>query len=333
MANYETSQPAKRTGWLWVIILALLAFAGGLIGSNWFEAQVRSRLPWAQQLPGGLTVSNPELTRITTLEEQVQTLTARVAALEQRPGDPALAARVAALEAGRVATPTLQGPAPDVIGPAPSVVEPELTGRVSALETKVGALELSKDAAQGQLQALDQRMIGLTQAATQQSGAAAEAVQAAKRAVAVLGVRRALEQGQPLTLPLAALVPTLPEGSTDVAVLRRVERGAPTLAGLRSQFTRLRTSLEPQAAPESQSFMDTVKGLMTVKRTEETAPAQNPLAQAQARLNAGDVAGAAALLRRLPPERQRVAQAWLGQADLYVATQAAIARLEAAALK
>lgn len=97
-------EPHRRNPLPWVLAGIATAFAIGMIGSPWFEAQVRSQFPASlQQAPGAA-------------DPRVDALAARVSALEAQAGRPALAApapggadlagRVAALEA---AAATLQG--------------------------------------------------------------------------------------------------------------------------------------------------------------------------------------------------------------------------------
>ncbi|WP_017666651.1 hypothetical protein [Sandarakinorhabdus sp. AAP62] len=85
MTPARPQPPRRSNGLAWALVLATLAFAGGLIANPWFEQKVRGRLPFVQAEP----------TPDTAALEQ------RLAALEQRklPAPAVAAERLARTEA------------------------------------------------------------------------------------------------------------------------------------------------------------------------------------------------------------------------------------------
>ncbi len=276
--------PAPSRGgslWPWLLMLAFVAFAVGLVISPWFETEVRSRLFGAK----------PDRTAILATEStsQARTIVAlqrRVAELERAAGE--------------------GGSDPERLARAEQ--------RVAELQTQIGALGARVEGAV--------------------NGAAHDAL-TAQGVLLAAATRRAVEAGQ----PLGALEPPLRARygqSYPGPVEALVAAGAHpiTLARLRQDFARLRPALASEPGRSDDwwtSLKSAIGGVVAVRRAGDVRvdPEQQAGVAAQL-LDSGDVAGAAAIVIRLPGSR--AAANWLADARRYRAAQAALAQLEAAAL-
>lgn len=280
----------------WVFAGGLFVFAAGMIANPVFEATVRTRLPFAAELVQ------------TASADEVAALRARLGQLERRAGPagaPAPVERLARTEA-KIDSST------DLIAREAERLD-KLTADLAALSTQVEA-ERARDLA-----------------------ATATVTAAADRAEGMLALvlaRRAIESGR----PLGPLEPVLrrafearyPEAVRDVTALGATPV---TLATLQRDLAALRPALGGRApVPARLSWWDALK-LKAGGLVGTTAPeVEGPLDRATAALTRGDVAGAALLVRRLPPERRGGANGWLTAADRLVAGQQGLATLENAAL-
>jgi hypothetical protein len=325
-----TSAPVKKPSRFgWWLSTALLAFSGGMIANPWFESQVRSRLPESLRgAPGGATGGASA-----TMAAQVAALENRVTAVEARPGAALpgdVAARISALEAtGVTGTAGAAATSADI---AP------LDQRLASVEGRIATAEAAAQAATQAAQTVQTGIVGLdSRVAAAQAKADRDGV-TLRAMAAAMALRATVEQGRPLG-GLDDTVALLVGSSTpDMITLRRIERGGPTLNGLRQSFRAVRPALTAETEQASGDVLDKALGqlraLVAVKSantaanpTNRTPDAMLPLVDE--RLARGDIAGTAAAIRLLPAAARNRANAWLAQADAYVATRAALARLEA----
>ena len=276
---------SRRSLWPWLLTLAALTFAAGLLLSPWFETEVRDRLFGARpDAVSDLAARNAQQARA-------------IASLQSRIGEfEAVAAKVEA--AG--------GADPD---------------RLDRLEARL-------DAVGGEVGALGVRVAGAV------TGAAEDA-NAAKAVLLAAAARRAVESGQPLgalEMPLRALYGERYPGPVE-AVVAATQRPVP-LDRLRQDFDRIAPALATDPKADSgwwAKLRGSLAGIVTVRSEGESRNDPEALAALAARrLDAGDVGGAADLVRRLPGSR--AATDWLADANRYRAAQAALAQLDAAAL-
>ncbi len=324
-----TAKP-RRARWPWLLTGLFAAFSGGLIANPWFEREVRSRLPDALQEKTPASVQAGSSAEIAALAQRLASVEARPAA--EIPGD--LSGRIAALEASRSvagAGNTAATLDTSALDSRVAVVE----GRIATTEATAQGAAQAANAAQANFMALDTR-IGMATAKMDRDGIALRAVASA------MALRGVVERGQPLGALDDSLALLVGGQNTDMISLRRVERGGPTLTSLRAGFRDVRAGLVQSAEAASGGWTDRalmqVKSLLAVRPengrainpTNQTPDAMVPLIDE--RLARGDVAGAAAAVRLLPKTTQTRAASWLGQADLYSQTRAALARLEAQAI-
>ncbi len=314
MADQDTqSPPGKSSRFPWVVTALLGGFSAGMLGSPWLEANVRGLLPSSLHS----SVGNTEADRAA--------LKARVTALEEHPttGVPVdISARLATLEASR------QVGAAGAAAVA-SDLEP-LSQRVDRIDTRLTSAEQAAHAA-----TTAAALIPGLQAQVQTTTTVAAEQTKHTRMLASLGpLRRLIEGGQPLGIYYGIISDALGASTTDVAILRQVQAGGPTLAGLQQQYAALLPQLAT-ASTDPTSWIDhTLAGLTNLVQVKRTADASQ-LATASAlaiaasqRVRGGDVAGALVVLRRLPAVSQSRVAAWQASANIYVASRTAITRIE-----
>ena len=306
---------------LWVVVVVLIVAIGWLVVDRLSGpavdpamAALASRIAALEGRP--TAASGPDLRpqlaelerRVAAAEQRADAAAAlgeRLAAVERRapaaPGGPAsdeeARAGLAALT-GRVARLEAR-PAPEPPAPDPRIAE--LVQRVAALEARPGA--------EAQIAALQARLGAFTQAAV------------------------ALEAGRPLGPALAGL----PSGVTAPASLAAfAERPPPTLAGLRLRFATAaeaaREAREPGDGDMLERAGSRIAGLVTIRRGgtlvlgDTTAAA---LADAERRLEAGDLTGTVAALEALPPRPAAAMDAWTAEARALLAAREGLATLAA----
>ena len=314
----ESPRRGGRFGW--TVALLALAFGAGMVGSPWFESQVRSRLPgWAG---GGAAAVAPTSG---AAEAQVKALEARLAAIEQAPASggavPAdMAARLAALEASRTVDGAGAATLASDLGP--------MNDRLAQIELRIRTLETAvqtANSAAAQVGAFQGQLMTL------QSGSSEQAVRL--RALAnLVPLRRALEAGTPASDFVEAIATALPAGSGDVVALRQAAVQPLTLAQVQRDFRARQQGTARTEAAHDESWlstaMDQARSLIGGASAPSAAAESGALGQAQRLLNLGDVAGAARILRTLK-DRARY-DSWLVLADRYVASRAALLRVETA---
>lgn len=253
---------------------------------------------------------------------QEQLAQAQQAAAAPRPSPDA--ERVAALESGLRALEqklAQQKPAP---APAPPVDLGPLQARLATLESRIASAPDPNAAARSVEQAVDDRLAKLDSrlkdAEQRESALAARAAKLQRLEQAQV----ALDAGEPL-----GDIPGAPP-----ALTRFAQAKPPTEASLRLAFpaaadTALAASRPPvEGKPLGERIMVHLRSLVTVKKGNEVlvgAPASTVLGEAQAKLDAGDLAGAVAALDGLDPAAAAKMAGWRQQAQALLDARAALA--------
>ncbi len=139
-------------------------------------------------------------------------------------------------------------------------------------------------------------------------------------ALALTAFSRDLDAGKPFAEPLAVLAPLLPEPAP-AAVVAAAPKGLPTVATLRAGFESVASQLDIAVtrAEGGGSMLDrllaSAKTLVQVRSTEPGAapPTSNPVEEIRAALALGDLPGALAVARALPPETAGLVGDWTKQ--------------------
>ncbi len=323
MTDDSYAPPTRRRGrgFVWSLVLLLGGFAGGMLGSPWFEQQVRTRLPdWAG---GGVaqTTSTADSARFASLE-------ARIAAAERAPlNTPALpadvAARISALEARR-----------NVDGDGAATLAADLGplgNRMTAVEERLKVLEpavQTATTAAAQIGAADARISALQTALAEQS--------ARLRAFASLApLRRALNTGTPAAAYVDALAAAVPAGSGDISVLRAAAAHPITLIALQKAYAQRRALVETRAGQaETKSGDSWLSTAMSQARAlisdsaAKSAAAGDAVVRGEAALRRGDVETAMRLVRAASSSEQQRFNDWLVDAERFIAVRAALIRIE-----
>ena len=274
------------------------------------------------------------------LAQQLGTLDARMARLEQRPAPQApdlgpLNARIATLEQRIANLPaaaapdlaplearitTLEQRKPADLGALEarvSALEQRKPVDLSSLEARVAALE-AKQPADAQLiarvDALDKRLSSNEQSAAERSA----------RVVHILAAQAALDAGKPL-----GKLPGAPP-----ALAKFADTPPPTLAGLRLAFPAAAQAAlaispsPPQGRPWYARMWAQARELVTIRRGEQVLlgdPAAGVLDRARERLDAGDLAGAVELVGSLSGAQAAEMGDWLAEARALLDARAALA--------
>ncbi len=306
---------AGAQGALWYRVL-LPPPSGGSLG------------PQVQALDTRLRAADARLTRLeqrpAPLAPGLGPLTARVAALEQAPGRQTSAGvpdqRVQAIEARLAHLEQRPSPAPPELAP--------LEAQVAALQARLALLEQKPPPVNA----------SLVQRVTDDAARLA-ALENAARALEPLAARTsriARIQAAFLALSVGRPVGEIPDAPP--ALARYAAAAPPTEAALRLAFPAAAAAAlaAAQPAPSDQPLLRRLwakaQDLVTVRRGTQVLigdPAAGVLAQAQAALDAGDLAGAADAVASLNGPAAQPLAAWLDQARGLLAARAALATLAA----
>ncbi len=288
-------------------LLAVLLFAVlfGAVAWLWDRQQQLSAAQAAQPAVA------PE--QVAALQHRLDALAQQVAALQQRPAPaPAAApvdlkpleARIAALEQRRPAS------APDL-----GTLEQKLDRVAAAAQAATGA----ESDVSGRLAELERRLGAAEQQASRLAGKAAQAQRIEQAQVA-------LDAGEKL-----GDIPGAPP-----ALARFADEKPPTEIELRLAFPAAAAAAERASRPSTagKSFGERMwlraQALVTVRQGDRVllgAPAAQVLGQAQARLDAGDLAGAVAALDALDGTAAQAMAPWRQRAQALLDARAALARM------
>jgi hypothetical protein len=288
--------PAPRRSILpWVLAGGLFVFVAGMIANPWFESSVRGRLPFAQ---GKIVADTGELAAI-------DARLARIEGAAQVASPVVQTERLARTEA-QIETST------DQLAREASRID-KLTSEVAALSAK-----LETEQARGEA----------TAAAAQAAAERAEAM------LTLLLVRRAVDAGRPLGSLEPPLRRAFEQRYPDAVKAIVTLGGAPvTPSSLQRDLKAMTPALTGRpAAGAKVSWWDALTG--TISAAIAPSPAgsgpQGPIDAANVMMARGDVAGAAAQLRRLPGPPLPALTNWLAAAERWQAGAAGLATLETA---
>jgi hypothetical protein len=265
----------------------------------------------------------------------LEEVTRRVAKLEATSpaSDPALAARIAALEAEVKAMGATLGSVgrrdEEVLA-----VARDARARADASAAALAELAQKIPAAteRSELEALANRVT-----AVERSEKAAESGDRAVRlALAATALNTAVERGDAFAAELAA-AKALGADAKLVAALEPFARsGVPSAAALARQLSELAPSLQASGAREGvlARLQVNAEKLVRIRRVDEPAgsDAGAIVARAEAKASRSDIAGAVSELAQLPPDARAPAEAWVKSAQARIAAIDASRRLAADAL-
>lgn len=310
------------------------AFLGALVGGLIAAA---AGFGLAKYIPGGWPIADTS-----ALQAQIAALQAKVADLSDRLDkasapvtDPALADRVAKLEAAT--------PAPDLSGqvaalkdqvaalaarPAATVDE----GALKALQDQVAALAAAPSAMTDQVRA---QLADAVKAAQDQLAQATAAAEAQAQALAQLGAFRQLSAALDSGGAYAAALKELAAQNLPAVLTDHAETGLPTLQQLRDAFPdAARAALDAaRRADMGASWTDRIATFLqtqTGARSLEPRAGNDPdaiLSRAQAAVEKGDIGTALTEIAALPEQASAAMADWIASAQLRQQAQAALADL------
>jgi hypothetical protein len=259
-------------------------------------------------------------TRLTEIDSRLTRALPDVASLSARVDD--LAGQVEAMSGAEVGTGFL---APLELGRALALLRED----VDRLAARPAPAELT--AAPTALSALEARLRALETASSPAPATPAQSPRdpAAARA-ALSDILTASERGAPFIAAYERLTTALP-GVTDTGALSTLAvTGAPTLGTLLAEFPAMQSAVLAAGGPQARSdgwdwARKAAEGLVSVRRTDaDGLSALSRLDGAQARLRAGDLAGAVGLLRPLTGAEAQAAAPWLARAQARLNLDAAL---------
>jgi hypothetical protein len=286
--------------------------------------QVMARLA---DLDARLGKAEQALARVGEFEQRLARVESRSnapAGTALAPADSALADRVAALEA-------VVRPLADLGArlEALNAASRDAKGRADAA---FDAAE--KNAARGEIETLGARVAALEQAARaaqERIASTAGADRAGRLAFVAVSLRGAVERGEPFARELAAVKPLASDATLMTALEPFAATGVPRSAALARELSQLSgTMLSATGAPPREGgFLDRLQQnaerLVRIRPINE-APgddAATVVTRADVKAANGDIAGALAEVKSLPPAASAPAQAWIRKAEAQVAALAA----------
>jgi hypothetical protein len=249
--------------------------------------------------------------------------------------DPALAARVAALETELKALAETVG----VLGRRDD--EALAAAREARVRADAGAAEIAELAQKlppaverSELEALANRV-----AAVEQSAKTAErADRAVRLALAATALNAAVERGDAFAAELATAKALGADPKLTAALEPFARSGVPTAATLARQFSVLAPALQAAGAPPPEGVLGRLQlnaeKLVRIRRVDEApgSDAAAVVARSEAKAARGDLAGALSELAQLAPTARAPAEAWIKSAQARTAAIDASRRLAADAL-
>jgi hypothetical protein len=265
------------------------------------------------------------------------------AALQSRPPDTALDARVATVEAQtKVLSESLAAinrRLDDVAAAAQSARERAdgaVAAATGAAQNSVQRSDL--DALTGRIVALEQSIKTLSAATAQRPASADD--RAARAAVAAEALRAVVERGAPYTAELATVKSLGADQAALAALQPSAAAGVPTAAALARELSQLTASLQQAsgAAPSGGGFLgrleSNAKSLVRIAPVDATAGEEPSalVARLQADAARADIAAALADITGLPQSAKTILEPWVQKANARAAAIAASQRIAAAAL-
>ena len=250
--------------------------------------------------------------------------------------DPALAARVAALQTEVKAMAEAVGVLSRRSDEALAV------GREARVRADAGAAELGELAQKppaaverGELETLANRVAAVEQS----EKSAARDDRAVQLALAATALNAAVERGDAFAAELATAKALGADPKLAAALEPFARAGVPTAATLARQFSALAPSLLQASEPPPRDgvlgrLQLNAEKLVRIRRVDEAPGSDGAaiVARSEAKAGRGDLAGAAAELGELPPNARAPADAWIKSAQARIAAIDASRRLAADAL-
>jgi hypothetical protein len=313
-APAPVERPAARHSFRWLTAAGFVLLALALV--------------WVWRHP---SVPAPPTEQVDAMAQQVGTLEARVARLEQRPSPAVpdlapLTARVAALEQRPPAPAPQPAAAPD-LGPLEAriaALEQRKPPSLGPLEARIAALE-AKQPADSQLTS---RIDALEAAQRTSQAELARRVDAndklMSRVAQVQAARLALDAGQKLRE-----VPGMP-----AALARFTNTAPPTEASLRLSFPKAQRDALAAARPDTEGrpllarLWAQAQDLVTIRQGDHVLvgdPDAGALERARAALEAGDLPGAVTEVGSLHGPAAQAMSGWLAEARALLEARAALA--------
>lgn len=336
-------------------------FSAGLVGGAVVALAAGSA--WITLKPGD-DAGSPTAAKVSALELRVNDLAAKPAPAAQVPadlagrlgrleaavaaasrqgaGDPALAARLAAVEAAvtrlteqlartdkRLEETAKAAPAGGVAAPAAPGVQPAeldaVAARVGTVGTQVGTVE--------------RNLAALQQQVTQRANAPVSD-KAVRLAVLTSGLRTLVERGAPYATELAAAKQLVSDPQTFGPLEPFAAAGVPSALVLGRELSEVAPAmLKAGDLPAGEDYLERLQAqaekLVRIRPVKDQ-PANDLAAQigrAEAKARQADLAGALAELAKLPAPVRAPAEPWIKKAEARQAAVAAAQRVSTAALQ
>jgi len=323
------------------VVLAVLGVASLLLSRDNGVSELDARLAGVELELRDLASRAPppaaDPQALDAVAGRVAKLEAAGATPPQSASDPALAARIAALETEMKALAETMG----ALGRRND--EALAAAREARVRADAGAAEISEltqkpPAAvdRGEFETLANRVAGVERSEKAAEKAAASADRAVRLALAATALNAAVERGDAFAAELAA-VKALGADSKLTAALEPFARGGvPTSAALARQFSELAPALQQAAEPPPREgvlgrLQMNAEKLVRIRRVDEApgSDANAIVARSEAKAARGDLPGAASEVGELPPNARAPAEAWIKSVQARTAAIEASRRLAA----
>jgi len=342
--------PRRRVSFLGIavagigIVLAVLGVASLLLSRDNGVSELAARLAGVElELRDLAARARPPAADPQALDAvagRVAKLEAAGAATPQGAGDPALAARIAALETELKALAETMG----ALGRRND--EALAAAREARVRADAGAAEISEltqkppaSVDRSDFEALANRVAAVERSEKAAESAAKSADRAVRLALAATALNAAVERGDAFAGELAAVKALGADPKLTAALEPFARSGVPTSAALARQFSELAPALQQAAEPPSREgvlgrLQMNAEKLVRIRRVDEApgSDANAIVARSEAKAARGDLAGAAAELGELPPNARAPADAWIKSVQARTAAIDASRRLAADAL-
>jgi hypothetical protein len=283
------------------------------------------------QLAARVTAAEQSLGRIGELESRIAKAEQAATASPTAAPDQHLNDRIVALETATRAVPELTQRA-DAANAAAREAKTRADAAFEAAQ-KNSTLPAAQAADHKEIEALNGRVAALEQAtkrAEEKIAATAGADRVGRLAFLAVALRSTVERGEPFAQELAAVKP-LVDGARLTPLEPFAATGVPRAAALARELSQLSGPMLSAAgtAPRDGGFIDRLQQnaerLVRIRPINE-APGDDPatvIARAEAKAAHGDLSGAIAELKPLPPAVQAPAQPWMKKAEAQIAALAA----------
>jgi len=342
--------PRRRVSFLGIavagigVVLAVLGVASLLLSRDNGVSELDARLAGVELELRDLASRAPppaaDPQALDAVAGRVAKLEAAGAAPPQGAGDPALAARIAALETELKALAETMG----ALGRRNE--EALAAAREARVRADAGAAEISEltqkppaSVDRSDFEALANRVATVERSEKAAESAAKSADRAVRLALAATALNAAVERGDAFAAELAAVKALGADPKLTAALEPFARSGVPTSAALARQFSELAPALQQAVEPPTREgvlgrLQMNAEKLVRIRLVDE-APGSDGnaiVARSEAKAARGDHAGAAAELGGLPPNARAPADAWIKSVQARTAAIDASRRLAADAL-